>query len=242
MIKKIYKSLTSTNCKAQELINQEEDPEVLWVQAHEQSEGRGLGSNEWLSEPGKNISGSLVIYPDFLKAGQQFEISITASLAVVDLLNMYFDDVKVKWPNDVLVNNKKIAGILIEHALVGEDIKYSIVGIGLNVNQEVFPDDIPNPVSIKQLLAYDVNLDELRELLLEFLANRFSQLENGHFDMMKRDYLKCLFRFKEFAPYKSGNKWLHARIMGVDSYGQLILETESGERKEFGFKEIEFIN
>jgi BirA family biotin operon repressor/biotin-[acetyl-CoA-carboxylase] ligase len=242
MIKKIYKRLKSTNIKAQEILEKEAIMGQFWVQTDDQYQGRGLGSNSWISDAGKNITGSLVIYPDFLKADQQFELSVMASLAVRDLLNLFFDNVKIKWPNDILVNSNKIAGLLIEHSIIGDMIKHSIIGLGLNVNQEIFPDEIHDPISFKLLMPHEFDINEMTNLLLGCFDKRLMQLKNGHFDSLKQEYLQSLYRYKEFAPFKSNNLWFRARINGVDKFGQLILETETGEIKKFGFKEVEFID
>ena len=242
MIKKIYKRLKSTNLKAQELVGKDPVADTIWIQADNQYQGKGLGANSWISDAGKNITGSLVINPDFLKADQQFELSIMASLAVRDLLKLFFDKVEVKWPNDILVNSKKIAGLLLENTIVGERISHSIIGIGLNVNQEIFPDEINDPTSFKLIIPNDFDIHEISNLLLACLENRMTQLESGHNDSLREEYLNSLYRYKEFAPYKSNEKWFRARIIGVDQYGQLILETETGESKKFGFKMIQFID
>jgi len=149
--------------------------------------------------------------------------------------------VQIKWPNDIYAGKEKIAGILVEHSIIGKRIERSILGIGLNINQEIFPDNIPNPVSLKQLIGCDLQLEEITDLLLHFLGRRLNQLEKGRDELIRNDYLKQLYRYKEFAPYRVKNNWFRARIVDVKRYGHLVLETEDDKKLEFGFKEIEFI-
>lgn len=242
MIKKIYKSLDSTNKKARLMISHAEERDPFWIRAVEQRKGRGLGSNAWLSEPGKNITASLLIYPVYMRAENQFDISLAASLAVSDLLGLFIEKPLIKWPNDLLAGSGKIAGLLIENALSGQKIEYSVIGIGLNINQENFPPEIPSPTSLKLQTGMDYELEEISGLMLECLLNRLRQLEEGRAQFLKSEYYRNLFRFMEFAPYKAMNSWFRARITGVSRYGQLILETENGEEKKFDFKEVEFID
>lgn len=241
MIKKIYKSLSSTNVKARELLQEESLEPPYLIRAIDQYRGRGLGANFWESEAGKNITVSVVLSPA-IEASSQFEISVASSLAVCDLLNLYFDDVKIKWPNDILVDEKKIAGLLIEHSVTGDLIRNTIIGIGLNVNQLDFSPDIPNPISFKMIYGKDFNLEELLELLIQFLEKRLELTNKRQFDIHREIYLKNLFRYKIIAPYKADGKWINARINDVDEFGQLILENEAGETLKFGFKEVEFID
>lgn len=242
MEKKIYKRLGSTNVEAQDLVNKGLIRSTSWIQAGEQFLGRGMGRNKWYSEPDSNITGSLVVFPQYLRAEEQFEISIMASLAVSDLLMLYFDEVAIKWPNDILLTGSKIGGLLVEHSVIGQIISHSVIGIGLNVNQTTFPPGIPNATSFKLELDFDFDLNEVSDLLLQFLEKRLTQLENRESASMKEEYLRRLFRFKQFAPYKAGDKWFSARIIDVDQFGRLMLGSENGEILKFGFKEVEFID
>ena len=245
MIKKYYKRLDSTNVKAWKEISAissgEALPEPIWFQAEDQYKGKGLGENQWYSESGKNITGSLAFSPSFLGPDRQFEVSIAASLAVFDLLSLYVEDIRIKWPNDILVDSKKIAGLLVEHTLSGTKILNTVIGIGLNVNQDKFLREIPDAVSLGLLLGNHLNIEDLTDLLLSCLENRLEQLENSDFEKTRKEYKSKLFRFKEFAPFKSENKWFRGRINDIDKFGRLVIETEEGELKEFAYKEVEFM-
>lgn len=241
MIKKIFNRLDSSNNKARALIETGEINKTCWIQAKEQYNGKGLGKNTWHSEKGQNITGSLVIFPKDIRAEDQFIISIATSLAVCDLLELYTEKVRIKWPNDIYIDKNKIAGLLIEHAILGNSVGSSILGIGININQLSFPDDIPNPTSLARILGFEIELGEVSELLLGFLVERLNQISVGEGNLLKQLYEGKLYRYRKFAPYKLQEKWLRARITGVNEFGQLILETETGEIMEFGFKEVEFI-
>lgn len=241
MIKNIYKQLDSTNKKAHQLVEQGEINNLAWIQTEDQYMGKGLGKNTWESQAGKNITGSLVVFPGDIEAAQQFDISIMASLAICDLLDLFLENVKIKWPNDIYAGSGKIAGLLIEHAILGKNVKHSILGVGLNVNQVSFSSEIPNPISMKLLMGEDFNLDEISDLLIACLENRLDQLEAGNCSKMREEYLKRLYKYMIFSPFKANDKWFRARIVSVDLYGNICLETEKGELREFGFKEVEFI-
>ena len=242
MIKKIYKRLDSTNRQARLLLERGEIEEPAWIQADEQYQGKGLGNNNWISEAGKNITGSVVVFPSYVSAENQFDLSVATSLAVCDLLELYLEQVKIKWPNDIFSEGKKIAGLLIEHTIQGSAIKNSILGIGLNVNQLKFPDELPNPTSLRRELSIAIEVEEISDLLLNFVIQRLGMIEEGNSDKLRDEYLRKLYRYREFAPYKSKGRWFRSRITGVNSFGHLLMETEKGERLEFGFKEVEFID
>ena len=142
------------------------------IAAYEQTAGRGQRENIWLSEPGKNLTASIVLKHDGtilsrVSADNQFIISEMISKAVVGLLADYGVVARIKWPNDIYVGDKKICGILIEHTLRGSSIINSIIGVGLNVNQTEFDESLPNPTS----LAAESNLEnfDLNELLVRLI-------------------------------------------------------------------------
>ena len=196
-----------------------------------QTAGRGQRGNTWESEPHKNITMSVMLRPTDLPAIRQFEISQAVALAVVDLLErLMIKDVKVKWPNDVYVGDKKICGILIENSLNGAMISRSIVGIGLNVNQTKFLSDAPNPVSIKQLTGekeYDII-----ELANELIDNVLKRLGKDN----KAEYRQRLWRGKgEWAWQKADGLQFNAEIVEVLSDGRLVL---SNQPNPFAFKEV----
>ena len=145
--------------------------------------------------------------------------------------------VAIKWPNDIYIGNKKVAGILIENSVSGNDLQHSIIGIGINVNQEIFSAQLPNPTSLKLITGKEFDLKECLEQLCSSIEKRYLQLRNSS-KKIDSDYLKNLCRFEEWANYNYKGEKVKAKITGVSKIGKLILETEKGGRLECDFKEI----
>ena len=141
----------STNNYLQSLCSEQKVEELTVVVADFQTSGRGQRGNSWESDPGKNLLFSTVIFPEFLEARRQFLISQIISLAIKEELDTYTTDISIKWPNDIYWKEKKICGMLIENDLMGRNISQSIIGIGININQEIFHSSAPNPVSLLQI-------------------------------------------------------------------------------------------
>lgn len=216
-------------------------PEGSVVIANSQTKGRGQGQNKWHSEPGKNLTCSFVLYPEFLDASQQFYISKVASLALADLVGLYTDKVSIKWPNDIYVDDKKIAGLLIEHAIERSNIKSSVIGIGLNVNQKDFPASLPNPVSLLKITKVKQDMEEILESLTNILEYRYSLLRNKEFQVIDDNYLSLLYRYKKYSLFEVEGKRIAGSIEGVEPTGELIFKNDKSEILRFGYKEIEYV-
>lgn len=206
-----------------------------------QSDGRGQKGNRWLSEPGKNLSYSLVIKPDFIPARNQFLLSEFVSLTVKALLDEHCKDITIKWPNDIYHKNAKIGGILIENKLEGSLISHSVIGIGLNINQLTFPEELPNPVSLSQITGIEYDLKELAEKLHRRLLTAFDHLTTDNESDIRKYYLNSLYRRDGFHLYRDGKGEFMARILDINAHGQLILEPEEGSAREYDFKEVNFL-
>ena len=157
----------STNDEARRDISEIDNLSV--VSALEQTKGRGQRGNRWSSQPGENLTFSLVVKDFRIKANEQSAISQATALSLVDLLSRHEIKARIKWPNDIYAGDEKICGILIENSLKGSEIDWSIIGIGLNVNQTAFPEDLPNPTSMK-LCTGNSNPYNTREILEEFMG------------------------------------------------------------------------
>jgi BirA family biotin operon repressor/biotin-[acetyl-CoA-carboxylase] ligase len=234
-------NVTSTNVYARKLLMEGQPAEGTLVIAGEQSQGKGYGQNRWVSQSGKNLTFTIILYPVFLKASHQFLISKAISLGIVDYLCKYLDDVTIKWPNDIYVDNYKIAGILIENDMIGSYLKSSLIGIGLNINQQSFPGDIPNPVSLSQVMEQTFSLKKEIRKLSKCLDDRYKLLRQKKDDKINRDYHAKLYRLREFHKFRKEGHQFVARIIGVSDFGQLILEDKNGKTLEFDFKEVEFV-
>jgi len=231
----------STNTLALELLKKEVLPEGTIIWADEQTKGRGHAGNSWESEAGKNLTFSVVLYPHFLNIEAQFMLSKVTSLAIVDFLSENIDHSTIKWPNDIYVGNDKIAGILIENSIIGSEFDHSIIGIGLNVNQTHFLSDAPNPISMRLITGTTFDLEEALHSLCEKLEKRYTQLISNQVDEIDQEYLSNLFRYNAFYSYRHGKDIFSARITGIDSFGVLILETETGKIRKFRFREIDYM-
>lgn len=234
-------SVDSTNDYAREMLSKGIPEEGTIIISGEQSKGRGYGENTWHSKRGKNLLFSIILYPEILSANTQFMLSKAISLGIYDYLSEYISDVSIKWPNDIYVEDRKIAGILVENDLMGSIMKHSIVGIGINMNQEKFPGHIPNPVSLTQMIEKKLVLKDELKKLLHFLDNRYQMLTKGKVDKIHRDYHERLFRLNKMDWFQNNDGKFMAKIIGVSDYGQLILENQSGKTLEYNFKEVEFV-
>ena len=166
--------------------------------ADSQYAGRGQQQNRWHSEPGKNLTFSLLLRPVFLPVTQQFDLTRAVSLGIVNALRPYLGpELKVKWPNDIYYKNAKLGGILIENLLQGAQIKNAIIGIGLNINQEIFPAEAGNPVSMKQILHRDYDLKIILSEICKNIETGYLNLKAGRFETVRKSYLERLYLLNE---------------------------------------------
>lgn len=239
------KKVSSTNSYLAERLSEKDIFEGTVVIAEEQEQGRGQRGTNWQSEPGKNLTLSILLKPNFLKADEQFALSKIISLAVLDFVFLLVPHPSslvpsIKWPNDIYISNKKVAGILVENSVSGNSMSHSIIGTGINVNQEKFSSKIPNPTSLKLETKKDFDLGKCLEQLCSCIEKRYLELRN-HSKEIDSSYLKSLYHFNEWANYNYKGEKLKAKITGVTKIGKLILEKESKEILECDFKEVEFI-
>lgn len=222
-------------------------PHGTVVSARRQTAGRGQRGNSWESAPGENITMSVLLRPGGLHPSRQFVISQAVSLAITGVLRGYMpgSDVRVKWPNDIYVDDRKICGILIENVITSAAINHSVVGIGINVNQRRFFSDAPNPVSMAQLTDRSFDLGQLtrefcRAILEEVDTALAAELSGEGTDALAGRYFASLWRSDGFYPYRDNmrGEMIEARIAAVAPDGLLTLELRGGERRTFAFKEV----
>ena len=232
----------STNLLALEMLSKGRPDEGLVIITDHQTQGKGMDTNQWESEKGKNLTFSLVLYPPFA-ADRQFLLNKAISLGIYDFLQSQLPEQKVtiKWPNDIYIGDKKACGILIQNSVIGNRLEYVIVGIGLNINQTVFTSNAPNPVSMKMITAKEYNQEELLQVLLQSVFERYSQLKQGANRILESDYSKALYRIMEWHEYRVKGILVKARITGTNLYGQLMLETEAETILVCDLKEIKFL-
>lgn len=235
-----YNELASTNnVAAEQLVNG--CPDGTTVVSDFQTKGRGQQNNSWESERGKNLTFSLALYPNFVKAESQFTISKIVSVGMVDFLASLDLDARIKWPNDIYVGDKKIVGILIEHSVTGNSIANSVVGIGLNLNQAVFVSNAPNPTSVTIELGREFDREEALSQLLKCIEQRYLAVQQGDVVTIEHAYLNSLYRLKGYHRYESDSGQFDARIVGIRNTGELVLETKEGKQQHFAFKEVRFL-
>ena len=235
--------LDSTNNYMKSLIKDQQPEEGSVVVADFQTGGRGQMGNGWNAEKGKNLLFSLLIYPDNVLANEQFIISRIASLAVKNTLDQFTDDIRIKWPNDIYWKDKKIAGMLIESDIRGRNIVNSVIGIGININQEVFPDELPNPVSLKQITGSEQDRDYILDIFTREFFLLYREFQDGDIRAIEDEYMLDLYRINDYYWFEDNDGRFKAKIKEVQPSGHLVLETlEGGEKRVYAFKEVAFVD
>ena len=237
------KEVDSTNSFLKTLLsNSKPVPEGTVIMAESQYAGRGQQQNKWHSEPGKNLTFSILLTPSFLPVSQQFDLTRVVSLGVYEALHPILgDELKIKWPNDIYFADRKLGGILIETHLQGTRIKDAIIGIGLNINQEHFEAGAGNAISVKQILHKDY---DLRTLLSEICGNieaYYLKLKAGKHLLVRNTYLTRLYWLNQQRAFRSNGVVFNGTIVNVKDEGLLVVDNNS-ELQEFSLKQIEFLN
>jgi BirA family biotin operon repressor/biotin-[acetyl-CoA-carboxylase] ligase len=227
---------TNDDARSEELRHMD----VVW--AEYQTAGRGQRGHTWHSSEGENITLSVVLEPTFLPIVEQFLLSEIAALALVDTMRDYGIECRIKWTNDIYAGDNKIAGVLIEHSLSGESIARTIVGIGLNINQQIFPDDIPNPTSMSLERGITFNREEILNHYISALNDLYTMLQQGKKEDIESRYIATMYHLgeKHTYAYPTGEEF-QATIRGVRPTGHLFLEHTDGTIGEYAFKEVEFV-
>lgn len=230
----------STNSSLVELLAQADLPEGTVMVTDHQTQGRGQRGNSWESGRGENLTFSLLLKPHFLAIRDQFQLSMTMSLGCAAGLSGFLKEaVTVKWPNDLMIGDRKVGGILIENQSMGSRLTSSIVGIGINVNQPKFSH--ANACSLIQFTGKVLELNDIFHSILSMLEARYVQLRSGGAEVIRKDYLKHLYRFKVRQTFESeGNQFVGA-ISGIDESGMLCVDT-GNETKKFSMKEIRMVS
>ncbi len=237
-----FDRVTSTNNVLLEMLsNSKPLAEGSVIMAVEQTAGRGQMGNHWESEPGKNICLSLLYKPEFLAIDKQFYLSMAVSLGICNFLEAELNTkIEVKWPNDIYIDGKKIAGILIENSLMANHLKTSIIGIGLNVNQVFFSDLANNAVSMKQISGIEYSINALVARLFDFLEYWYLMLKNNKTEQIKNEYVSKLMFYNTETNYKIGGKEMKCKISDIEEGGRLVLLCDD-ELIKCDTKEIEFM-
>lgn len=246
------KSIDSTNLFALQLLKEKAVIEGTVIRAEQQYAGRGQRDNSWLSEANKNLTLSIILTPKWLPINQQFYLTMVAALGVRHCLAAICGTkkiVQIKWPNDILINGKKIAGILIENNVLGKQISSSVVGIGINVNQTKFDTALPFASSLRVVTQQKLSLDKVANLLYHHIEALYLQLRNRQFNSIKQQYWVHLMGKNTFLRYKQrkSNDIIYAKIIDVLEDGRILMDCKSTfyqqkiQQCQFYFKEIEWL-
>lgn len=211
--------------------------------AHEQTGGKGQRAKKWSSEKGKNIALSLLLNPFPLPIRQQFYLSVCTAVSVHECFTcLAGEDLKIKWPNDLYWRDRKAGGILIENILGSQpcpDWKWAVVGIGINVNQTVFPSSLPNPVSLKQITGKENEPVLLAQQLCTVFDKNYQRLLSGDSAGLFQYYLDHLYKRNESIKLKKDNRIFETKLITVADTGELITRHSLEERFTLG--EIEWL-
>ena len=231
----------STSSHLKEILKQQELPECSVVITSRQTAGRGQPGNTWASNPGENLTFSMVFYPDMVEAPRQFIISKTVAVAITNVLEPIIPGVSIKWPNDIFFQNQKLGGILIENSLSGPKISQSIAGIGININQTSFPGTLSNPISLQNITGKKHDLPSLFERIFDSLIEQYALLIQGKTEATEEKYHNRLFRKRGWHKYKDAGGEFMARFSEIGPAGHLFLERKDGTISRYAFKEVEFV-
>ena len=212
------------------------------IYTYNQTDGRGQIGRKWHTGSGDNLACSFYIQVHKTNVKDQFNINCAVCLALYDTINRYIpkENVKIKWPNDLYIDNKKVAGILIQNQIKGHQINRATIGIGININSQEFPEEILNPVSIYQLLKKESRINII-ELLHELSINLSERLNQMTFRDVRTEYISKLYRHNETHKFHSEKDGLlDGRIVDITREGKLMIEINSNI-KEFAFREVSYI-
>lgn len=238
-------TVDSTNLYAKSYIAKSSPIDGTVILADEQTAGRGQMGNIWQAASGKNLTFSIVYKTNFLLAKEQYWLTMAVSLAVRAAVEKLLIEchspsiTRIKWPNDVYVDDKKICGILIENTIQGSFLNYSIIGVGLNVNQINFPNNI-QATSLQLLTKMETNRIDFFKNSLASVEHFYLLLKSKKFEQLKKEYIESLYQYNVVSKYKKEEQVFEGKIIDVDEIGNLVLETAAKNLK-FGFKEISFV-
>lgn len=219
------------------------EKEFVLITTDYQTAGRGQRGTSWEADDAKNLLFGFMFHPTQVLANHQFALSEALALSVRAALIKCVDShsVKVKWPNDVYWQNKKICGMLLEHDLCGSHIATTLTGVGINVNQADFKSDAPNPISLKQIIGHDTDRAALLQNVLQQFEVRYRCVQQGSLAHLHQEYMQNLFCANEWHIFADVNGEFKAMIEDVSPLGMLRLKRENGESSDYAFKQVKWV-
>ena len=236
-----FDAIDSTNGYAIELVSNSNPNEGTVIWASHQTHGRGQIGSTWDAEAGKNLLMSVILQPHFLFASQQFVLNIITSLALCAALRELNIEAKIKWPNDIYIEDKKVCGILIQNILFGKKIKYAVVGIGLNVNQSHFDPNLPNPTSLSITTNTSFDITEIKALVCKQLQHYYHRIKVDGYEALAQEYKQNLYLLDTLSGYESADQKFNAVLKGIDATGKLLLEKSNGI-SSYNLRELKFLH
>lgn len=235
-------AIESTNTFLKEMCRHEFVENFTVIVAKNQTQGKGQMGAAWAVEPGKNLTFSVLVRLDDFRLEDQFYVSKAIAISLKNTLVKFLPNkIAVKWPNDIMADNKKIAGVLIENTVKNQKLSYAVVGVGLNVNQVDF-DALPNATSMKNLTNREFDLDHVLHELLDELRLQIQTLEAKNFQSIAKNYLGSLYKYDVPAMFTDyGDNRFMGKICGISSKGKLQIEVENESILEFDLKEVKFL-
>jgi BirA family transcriptional regulator, biotin operon repressor / biotin---[acetyl-CoA-carboxylase] ligase len=236
---KIYNTLDSTNLEAQRLLAEGAAPNGLTLLALQQTHGKGQMGRAWIAEAGNHLSMTIIYRPAKMDPAELTTLGMKISLGIVEGLLFINPDLKplIKWPNDIYIHDKKLCGILIENALAGNRVQHSIIGIGMNVNEETFPSYIPNAISLHLLTGEKYNVQEIALTIRHHVMAMFE----SSFPSWKVRYDQFIFGKDKHYTFLSGDQTFNASVIGISDEGHLRLLTDGGHLKLFASHEVRWV-
>lgn len=234
-------SVDSTNNYAMARISEGEVTEGMVYLAERQTAGRGQRGKSWQAEAGKSILMTMVLRPSLMDPSRQFLLNAEIALAAYDLFDRHaHKGSSIKWSNDIYWDDRKAGGILIENILRGGRWNYALAGIGLNINQEYFPANLPNPVSLRQASGRAWDIATLARELCEGILQRYRSLPFRSPSAILEEYKSHLYRYGEWGRFRQDQRIFGAFIRDLREDGKLVLETKEG-LIEVDFGNLEFL-
>jgi BirA family biotin operon repressor/biotin-[acetyl-CoA-carboxylase] ligase len=235
-----FDEIDSTNDYATELASKTKPSEGTVIITGYQTGGKGQYGRKWVSQPDQNLMMSVILKPLFIDIRQQFLLNVFTSLAITRLIrNMSNKAPSIKWPNDIMVGNRKICGILIKNFVQQATIKYSIVGIGLNVNQNDFAAEAGTPISMRQITGVSYELGEVKTGLYDSMNQYYFNLQSGSQPLID-EYISQLYGLSEPKMFEIDRKVVEGKIHGIDDHGKLMVDIQNSVR-HFNHGEIRMI-
>ncbi len=234
-----YSSLDSTNSEAHRLLMTNEAYHGLAILAFKQTEGRGQHGRAWHSEPGQHLAMSIIIRPTDMSPSLLPVLSMKVSLGIIRVLNKIDPTIspKIKWPNDIYVNEKKLAGILIENNLSANKVQHCIIGIGMNVNEQTFADSLQRAISIRMLTNESSDIVDIASAIRQEVLT----LLDGDDKVWKKEYQQYIFGFGEERNFENNEMLVKGKVIDVDDHGRLCIQLEDGTNHAYYSHELRWI-